>query len=698
MNVKSRFAAIVALCATLLVSPLAAGRRQNTQQQSQPQTPPKSTAFILGQVVDGSTGQPIAEAVVTLRPMGGRGANARRGGAGSDLVAVGVGGGAASAADVRAMLAGRGGQNDQRLMTGGDGRFIFHSLPPGQYSMTVQLTGYSSSLTGSLGMAAAMMGAPMTTANENPSVVALTEGQRLSDLKLRLWKHASVSGTVLDDGGEPAIGLTVQAMRRIMVAGRARYAPAASGKTDDRGFFRIGSMLPADYIIVIPQAPTALPAGLMEGMAKGMMSMASGGAASGNFDVMGMAELMSSGVNIGAAAQGVRIDDYLVASASGALPIVDGTGRVSAYQTAFYAGVYVPAQASVVTLKSGDDRTGVDFQLRLTPTFRVKGIATGPAGPVANLGVRLVVPADGITSDSEFDVATTITGADGRFSFFGVPPGQFVIRAQKEARPEAANALAAMGGMFAGANSGPKKSLFGQASVSVSSTDIENLAFELVEGFTVSGRVEFQPSKTSRSVPPTQNAGVMLMPADGRTPSIFALQRQNRISENRTFEVGNQAPGRYFLNQQGMPAPWQLVSATVGGRDVYDTALEIKGDVTDVVLTFSDEQLTLSGTVTATAGQKPEDAIVYLFPADYRAWIADGMNPRRSKTARAQGGGSYAFGLVPRGDYMAAAIDRSDEGDLQDATFVEALAKVAVRVSVTSEKQTLDLTAARVRR
>ena len=98
--------------------------------------------MVVGQVIDGSTAQPIPEAIVTLRQIGAgaRGANPLREGGAGDA-------GAAAAAIAQAMVqAGRGGPQEQRLMTGGDGRFVFHSLPPGNYSITAALNGYSSSL------------------------------------------------------------------------------------------------------------------------------------------------------------------------------------------------------------------------------------------------------------------------------------------------------------------------------------------------------------------------------------------------------------------------------------------------------------------------------------------------------------------------------------------------------------------------
>jgi len=320
--------------------------------QGAPTTPPKSTALILGQVIDGSTGQPISEAIVTLRPTapGARGGGAAAAAGLGAAIGEMTGNAAMSEAMAAAMAraAGTGtATREQRLLTGGDGRFVFHSLPPGLFQLSVNLNGYASSLASAgsglmtLGLAMAGGAAPGATANTS---YTLREGEHLGDVKLRLWKYASVNGTVLDDGGEPAVGITVQAMRRIMTGGRARYMPAGTGRTDDRGVYRVASLLPADYLIVVPQTQLALPAAMMEALIKVGLS-GSGGGVADQTAALALAEIMISGgaSSAGSITNGVRMGGYMVAG-NGSVPIAGQDGRLSAYQTAFYAGALAPGR------------------------------------------------------------------------------------------------------------------------------------------------------------------------------------------------------------------------------------------------------------------------------------------------------------------------------------------------------------------
>jgi hypothetical protein len=647
-----------------------------------PNTPPATaTALILGHVVDGSSGEPIPEAVVTLRTGGARGRAGMPQPTGNPATD------AAMEAVMANLQAGRGrGSTDQRLLTGADGRFVYHSLAPGNYSISASLDGYAASPGLGIGRGGLVAAMPST---ETPSSLVVTEGQILRDVKLRLWKLGSIAGTVLDDLGDPAVGLTVQVMRRLMVAGRARYLPAGNAKTDDRGVFRIGRLIPADYIVVVPQTQTAFPAALLDRAMKGVFN----NDLSGSLDLV---DVMGSGVappqSMGA---GVRIGPYMVSAAGGAMPLPGPDGRLLVYQTAFYAGGTVPTQATVVSLKSGEERAAADFQLRLIPTARVSGMLSHQGGSVANIGVKLVVPGDGVTSDSEFEVATSVTTADGSFTFFGVPAGQFVLRASKASRPDipaGANPMAA-GMLMAGGTAPMTKALFAERTITVGATDISDLALPLQEGFTLNGRIEFQGT-TGKPAPARPQISVTLAPADGRTPGILDMVRPNRLSETNTFTLGGLMPGKYFLN---VPAPpgWFVQSASIGGRDVWDTSLEIRnGDIDGLLITLTDVNPQLTGTVTATGEQKVLESTVVVFPADHKAWIEGGMNPRRVRALTPGPKGEFTVAGVGTGDYLIVAIDRGDDGDLQDPAYIELLSRLArpVRISTDSRPVTLPIT------
>lgn len=113
------------------------------------------------------------------------------------------------------------------------GNFVFPALDPGLYTVGTNLPGYvaeSDPLTG------------RATSIYRPGEQAL----------VRLVKGGVITGSVLDQQGQPLVALSVRAMRVRDLDGRAPqggFPFAGEDRTDDRGVYRIYGLQPGAYVV-----------------------------------------------------------------------------------------------------------------------------------------------------------------------------------------------------------------------------------------------------------------------------------------------------------------------------------------------------------------------------------------------------------------------------------------------------------------
>jgi hypothetical protein len=618
------------------------------------QAPTTGTALILGQVIDAATSQPISDATVALA--GGRGR------------------GAPPAADA----SGRP-PAPTTIITGADGRFVFRDVGRGSHPLTVTAFGY---LEGRAGQ-----GRPGGPAR----LIEIGDGEKIGDVTIRLWRVAVLRGTVTDEAGEPAVRVTVHVLRRRQVGGRAAFVPVTTAQTDDRGMYRVSSLEPGDYVVALPMTQTTMPAGVLERFGQAALG--------GGPPPMELMDLIASSPTVLTAGTGIRVGDLLWSSSYAGAPGVQPDGTLLIYPTIFYPGATAIAQAASITLRSGEERSGVDLQMRLATAVRVGGIVTGPDGPAPSVVVRLV-PADESGSFDQ-DVAAAATTADGSFTLLGVPPGRYVARVVRN--PTASMMARLFSGGAASGGGPPAPALSAVLPVAVGTADVTGLSLALREGARVSGRVEFEGSARPTADEIAQmNISVRLNPTGRASMPGFGPGASATVDGAGRFSIPGQPPGEYLVaagrgrGAAAGPATWSAAFAMHDGRDLLAEPFRLEGtDVDDLVITFTDRPARLTGAVTS-GGAPARTATVVAVPADYRGWIAAGMPATRARLAPASRQGSYSVAGLRPGDYLVAAVDDSEAGELSDPAFIEAIARIGTRVTIGPGEQSQPLQVVKV--
>jgi Carboxypeptidase regulatory-like domain len=503
-------------------------------------------------------------------------------------------------------------------VTGDDGRFVFAGLPPGRFNIAVAKDGWLP-----IAYGAKRLHRPGTA-------VPLAAGQT-TRIAVRLSRGAVITGAVFDATGQPAVGATVRAMSYVTTNGERRLAATGSaGIADDRGIYRIYGLAPADYVVGASWRPEYFGTG-------------------GN-------ELHLT------TEQDVR-DAYSSSPPSSATP------RSIALASTFYPGTTIPGQAALVTVRSGEERAGIDFTLEIVPTARVEGTLSWPGGSLApGTLVTLIATDQVVPAGLPFDrYRATGIQSDGSFAFTDIAPGQYTIFARATDMGAA----------------GTPRALWASTDVVIAGENLTGLNLLLAPGLTLSGQVRFDSTSL---VPPAEltNVRVTLLPVQtGRAasvaPSAATVDRVGR------FTMSGILPGRYTLNASfpglGAPGGWTLRSAVINGIDALDVPFTAapNGQTANAIVTFVDRMGQLTGTLqNAGGGPAPEYSIV-LFPTSSSFWFPQA---RRIQSVRPSTDGGFTFRNVPAGEYYLAAAEDMEPGAWFDPAFLQQLVPSSMKIAI----------------
>jgi len=577
--------------------------------------PGSADGLIVGQVIDATSGRPIAGVLVAI--------------------------GAAAL-----QPSGR-----PRVLTGGDGRFFFRDLPPGSFTINAAKPGYVDGASGRR-----RPGGPA-------QLITLADGERIGDVTVRMWKNGAITGTVVDEMGEPVIGVQVRAFRREFAGGRPRYVTGAvwiqpSAVTDDRGVYRLGMLMPGDYVVSTIGRPVSTSVSMAQEL-QGRISSISGSVEVAVVALPGTASSTQVGNAVYGLGRGVPI------------PAPSRGGRLFVYPPTFYPSVPTFPQAMIVTLGVGEERSAIDLQIHPLQTVRVAGTVIAPDGPATALSLRMF-PATAEDVGLDMDVPTAITDRSGGFEFPAVSAGQYVIRATiRPPRPDPRVPLA--------------NALWLQTPIAVGRGDIEGLVLSLQPGLRVTGRLEFEGNATRPASSGLQQVTVALEAAVARPNAV--TQVLGRVDADGHFTADGATPGQYLVRVIS-PEGWMFKSATYRGRNVSDEPFDLDSDANDVVITFTDRWTGMHGIVQAARGPDPE-ATVLIFPTDPQAWTSYGLAGRRVRSVRTSRSGDYSVHSIPPGDYYVVAIPDDRAADWQNPAFLASLTSVATRVTIGDGDQKL---------
>ena len=258
---------------------------------------------------------------------------------------------------------------------------------------------------------------------------------------------------------------------------------------------------------------------------------------------------------------------------------------------------------------------------------------------------------------------------DGQFSFGGVAPGRYQIRARGQTQ-----------------TNGP--ALFATFGLVVDGRDITNIEMTLRPGAILNGQVVLERRHAPRSLSLT-SLTVRAPLVDG---SGFGDAITGRVRRDGSFQIRGLIAGRHHVMVEGVPESWILETVFLRGHDITDQPFDVAEEqqLQDVRVVLTDGGSDVSGRVRDAHDQPAPDAAVLVFSVSPQYWIPGG---RRLRLLRTNTDGGFTLAGLPPGAYLAIAAKAVDESLIGRTQFLEQLRDAATPFSITAgeARVTLDL-------
>lgn len=508
-----------------------------------------------------------------------------------------------------------------------DGRFTLRDIEPGDYRLTVQSERYGHSAYGQR-----KPGGP-------GSILSVTPGQQLNDLRISMIPTGAIAGRITGRNGEPLVNAVVQAFKYGYQEGRKVLISAQATRTDDRGEYRLFWLPAGQYYVAAATGSTSAQQAPALPMRPGAAVPASNPAA-GALELEMAVLLRSEGFPSGNTR--LRI-------------LEDGTTQEEAWATVYYPSTTEARFASALDVGPGTTRSGVDIVIGPARIQSVRGRVVGLAP--GSIPTVTLIPQDpsALRSQIAGKGASTI---DGSFSFTGVFPGDYFVVARDSRLGGTGSALA----------------------IHVGDGDVENLAVNLGQPATVTGRVLVE-GIAADSGSPNPGPGIMVSVRPTGLPPSLAPVSAPPDPRTGAFVLMNLAAGDYQIQvAAGGPSgpsgtrPLYVKSARLGQTDITE-GLRVAANTADrIEIVLTPDPASVGGVAIGSRGGPAANTTVVLVPNVARKRF----DLYRSVVTGADG--RFRFQNLPPGDYKLFAWDDVETGAWQDPEFIRAFESKGVPV------------------